>query len=206
MCVGVSRFELRRAAQMFNGIVQASHFIERAPKIEMCDDVIWFKLDCGAKSCMCILHFASLEVDTANINVRLAPVRLNFDHLLVNANRFIESSGPRLTPHRVFKQLIRRARMHLVNRCGSACMKGKYELARQWLYRVADGVGRNRGDFAPARKQTKLVNRRVDVCTASLQCCDSPKEFARWNMAVGYLFYGAERHKVREIIKMRAPA
>lgn len=93
-----------------------------------------------------------------------------------------------------------------MNRCGSADVKGKYELACQRFYRVADGIGRNRGDFAPARKQAKLVNRYVNVRAVSLQRCDRAKEFARRNMAVGYSFYGAERDKVREVIKLRAPA
>lgn len=206
MRVDMLRLQFRRAAQMPNRFIDTAHFIQYAPQLEMGGDTLRIKLQRGPKSGMCVFHFAALIVDAAKIDMWLAPTRLHFADLLIDAYGFLDPTGLRLTAHGIFEQLVRRSRLHFSDFRRATRMKRKDKLARERLKRVLGGLPRNSGNLTSVRKKTEVFDGRLKARPVWLQCGHSPKELSGGNVVIGNALYGTQSDEVREVVEALAPS
>jgi len=153
MRIGVARLDLDGARQVLDGPLELADFIQNATEIEMADRVAWIKSKRGAKRIARVFQFAELEEKAAQINVRLGPIRLHFNHAAVETHGFVEFFGMSFIFQRLLEQIFGSSRVHLA-KIGSARenVVREKKLSSQRLYGLAFRSWRNCRDLPAAWK------------------------------------------------------
>src|SRR5487761_15559 len=117
----------------------------------MADDVFRLELQRVAKGVARVFELAELKKDTAQIDARLAPIRLHFNHAVVEPHGVVDALRVCFALQRVLEKISRGSRVHLADiRGASQNVKWQKELAGQRLDGLAGASGRDRGDLAAA--------------------------------------------------------
>ena len=207
MRVGVIRLDFDGAAQMPDGFFEFADFVQDAAEIEMADGVFGIERQRGVERFAGIFQFTLLKKNAPDINVRLAPRGLHFNHAPVKPHGFIDRAGTGFAFQRVLKNFFRRSRVHLANICRSRLnVKGEKKLSGEGFNGVAGAAGRNRGDLPAACKQLQFADGNLVFAGTVLKEGDGAAQLFRGNFSFGDCFDGTQGDEIAEIIEALSPA
>jgi len=153
MRVGVAGLDFDGVRQMLDRFFELANFVEDAAEIEMADGVARIKSKRGAKRIARSFQFAKLEEKAAQINVRLGPIRLHFNHAAVETHGFVEFFGMSFGFQRLLEQVFGGSRVHLAKIGGARENVVREEkLSGQRFDGLAFRSWRNRRDLPAAWK------------------------------------------------------
>lgn len=195
MRVSVRRIKFGGGAQMLDGLLRISHFVEHATEVEMSDDALRLDFQRGAKFEARFFQFSGFVKNAAEIDMWLAPLRLHVDNPAVKAHSLFRAVRLCFTTHRVFENLFRGAGLHLPNFFSArhSAMKWKYELSGERLDGLSGGAWGDGGDLAATGEKLQFAKRRMNFFASALERGDRTANFSRRDAAFGDALYGSQR-------------
>ena len=185
MRVSVRWIEFNGVPHVLNRFFRVANFVEYAAKIEMPHHAIGFKFERGAKLQPRLFEFSSFVKHTAQIDVRLAPARLHFNHTAVQPHGLFRPVRLGLAAHGILENLFRCRRLHFKNFLTAAgrAVKRENELSCQ-RFDCRTGEARSyRGDLPAIWEKLKFAKRSANGL-ASFQGSDNAADFASRNVAL----------------------